>query len=84
MNFRKLTLRALDEWRLFFAAVLFCAAAGIASSAQTFTTVVTFNGTDGSGAYAASVQGFDGNFYATTKGGGSGSTLSSASTVRAS
>jgi uncharacterized repeat protein (TIGR03803 family) len=71
MNFRKLTLRALDGWRLFFAAVLFCAAAGIASSAQTFTTVVTFNGTDGSGAYAAPVQGFDGNFYATTKGGGS-------------
>ena len=49
---------------------LFCAATAIASPAQTFTTLVNFDGTDGSNAIANLVQGTDGNFYGTTQAGG--------------
>ena len=47
-------------------------ALGQASPATTtFTTLATFNGTDGqSPVYVGLVQGLDGNFYGTTKGGG--------------
>jgi uncharacterized repeat protein (TIGR03803 family) len=56
-------------WRVGFAFILFAATA-IASSAQTFTTLVSFDGTDGSGPYSGLVQGTDGNFHATTFYGG--------------
>jgi uncharacterized repeat protein (TIGR03803 family) len=50
---------------------VFCVAAAIATSAQTFKTLATFDGTNGGGAGRGSlVQGFDGNFYGTTRGGG--------------
>jgi uncharacterized repeat protein (TIGR03803 family) len=43
----------------------------VASRAQTFTTLVNFDGTDGQGPmYVMLLQGFDGNFYGTTAGGG--------------
>jgi len=42
----------------------------IASSAQTLTTLASFNGSDGSGPSAALIQGPDGKFYGTTSGGG--------------
>jgi hypothetical protein len=42
----------------------------IFSSAQTFTTLVEFNGSDGASPVGALVQGADGNFYGTTNGGG--------------
>jgi uncharacterized repeat protein (TIGR03803 family) len=51
--------------------VVFCLASGVASSAQTFSTVASFDGTDG--AYPADgslVQGANGNFYGTTGSGG--------------
>ena len=48
----------------------FCIAAVIASPAQTFTTLASFNGTNGASSYAGLVQGTNGNFYGTTLGGG--------------
>ncbi len=55
--------------------VLFCLSAVIASPAQSifFTTLASFNGTDGSQPYVMSlVQGTDGSFYGTTQWGGTG------------
>lgn len=42
------------------------AATGIASQAQTFTNLVTFDVTNGAYPSSALVQGLDGNFYGTT------------------
>jgi hypothetical protein len=47
----------------------FCVASAIASPAQTFTTLVRFDGTNGDDA-SALVQGTDGNFYGTAQAGG--------------
>src|SRR5579863_1942287 len=60
----------LDHWKEICALILFCAATAIASSAQTFTTLVTFDVTDGSNPSGSLIQGTDGNFYGTTPGGG--------------
>jgi uncharacterized repeat protein (TIGR03803 family) len=49
---------------------MFCIATAIASQAQTFTTLVNFDFTDGSGPNSDLVQGTDGNFYGTTLLGG--------------
>jgi uncharacterized repeat protein (TIGR03803 family) len=53
-----------------FAVLLFGAVMAIASQAQTFTTLLNFDGTNGSDSVAALVQGTDGNFYGTTLVGG--------------
>ena len=45
-------------------------AAAIAAPAQSFKTVVNFNGTNGASPYAPPVQGTNGNFYGTTEFGG--------------
>lgn len=45
-------------------------ATAIAAPAQTFTTVHSFTGTDGSGPEGTLIQGLDGNFYGTTTQGG--------------
>jgi uncharacterized repeat protein (TIGR03803 family) len=47
-----------------------CAAA-MSAPAQTFTTLASFNGTNGRSPVAALAQGTDGNFYGTTADGGS-------------
>ncbi len=46
--------------------LLLCAMAAIASPAQTFTSLVSFDGPNGGNPYAALIQGTDGNFYGTT------------------
>ncbi len=46
----------------------FCIAAAIASPAQTFTTLVSFDGTNGAYPSAGLAQGPNGNFYGTTLG----------------
>ncbi|HXM64628.1 MAG TPA: choice-of-anchor tandem repeat GloVer-containing protein [Terriglobales bacterium] len=64
-------MRQPNGWKN--AAILFalCAMMTIAASAQTFTTLASFDITDGSSPYFAPlVQGTDGNFYGTTQFGG--------------
>jgi len=58
-----------------------CAAMAIASSAQNFTKLVSFNGTDGANPYAGVIQATDGNFYGTTYAGGAGNCSGGCGTV---
>ncbi|MGA9966340.1 MAG: choice-of-anchor tandem repeat GloVer-containing protein [Terriglobales bacterium] len=61
----------LSLWRTISLVCLSCTVGAIASPAQTFKTLVSFNGTDGANpVYGSLVQGFDGNFYGTTASGG--------------
>jgi uncharacterized repeat protein (TIGR03803 family) len=67
-------MRKLSGWKN--AAVMFAmyVMTVTAAGAQTFTTLATFDGSNGSGPYFASlVQGVDGDFYGTTAFGGSAS-----------
>jgi len=57
-------------WRWVWAVVVVCAAMSTTARAQTFTTLVNFDVTDGSFSQAALMQGVDGNFYGTTYYGG--------------
>ena len=66
---RQLASRRL--YRTICLAFVFCAAAGNVSSAQTFTTLVSFNGPNGSTPSASLIQGVDGSLYGTTYSGGS-------------
>lgn len=61
----------LRWWRTACAVALLCAATRVSVSAQTFTTLVNFNGGNGSTPYLMSLcQGTDGNLYGTTETGG--------------
>ena len=62
----------LDHWKQICAVILFCATTATVSPAQvTLTTLVTFDGADGSTPdYMVLTQGADGNFYGTTYEGG--------------
>jgi uncharacterized repeat protein (TIGR03803 family) len=48
----------------------FWVATALVSPAQTFTTILKFDGTNGDGPYGSLVQGTDGNFYGITQAGG--------------
>jgi uncharacterized repeat protein (TIGR03803 family) len=63
----------LRGWKSACAVSLFCAIAAIASPAQTFTTLLNFDGSNGAAPLVSLVQGLDGDFYGDTIGGGSGS-----------
>jgi uncharacterized repeat protein (TIGR03803 family) len=62
----------LSSWRKASAVFLLCAATAIVAPAQTFNTLVSFDGTDGGNPYAGLLQGTNGNFYGTTARGGTG------------
>lgn len=59
----------LSSWKTISFLCVFCALAAIGSPAQTFESLLSFNGTDGN-IPSVVVQGFDGNFYGTTNLGG--------------
>lgn len=63
----------LNSKKTVYALLLLCITVAIPSAAQTFTTLVNFDGSNGSNPFAGLVQGFDGNFYGTTYYGGADS-----------
>jgi uncharacterized repeat protein (TIGR03803 family) len=66
-------MNKLSLWKTIGVVGVFCAAAVIASPAQTFTTLLSFNLTDDGAGASTLVQGLDGNFYGTTTAGGADS-----------
>jgi uncharacterized repeat protein (TIGR03803 family) len=64
------TLGKLNWGKRAYAVLVLCAATAIALPAQTFTTLVSFDGTNGQDSRAALVQATNGDFYGTTLEGG--------------
>ncbi len=57
-------------WKRAYCVFLLCAATRIASPAQTFTTLASFDGNNGGQPVSSVVQGTNGSFYGTTASGG--------------
>jgi len=71
MKTKRLSVNKFSGWKNVCAVFLLCAATAIASSAQTFNTLVDFDNTNGAHPFAVTlIQGTDGNLYGTTFGGG--------------
>jgi uncharacterized repeat protein (TIGR03803 family) len=62
----------LSGWKRVYALFMLCAVTAIASPAQTFTTLLSFDGSNGSNPqpYGSLVQGLDGKFYGIAQDGG--------------
>jgi len=60
----------LNGWKKACALLSLCAATAIGSSAQTFTTLLSFDYTNGAYPSGSLIQGFNGNLYGTTGEGG--------------
>jgi uncharacterized repeat protein (TIGR03803 family) len=63
-------MREPNLWQATCLVCVFCAVVAIGSPAQTFKTLVSFNGADGKFPNGILVQGRDGNYYGTTSFGG--------------
>jgi uncharacterized repeat protein (TIGR03803 family) len=63
-------MNSISGWKTACLTALFYAATAISSHAQIFSTLASFNNTNGSFSQSPLVQGFDGNLYGTTDDGG--------------
>jgi len=72
-SMRRLVLRRCNtRRRLFYCLALFliCVATSFTANAQTFTNLISFNGTNGAGPTGTLIQGTDGRIYGVSGGGG--------------
>jgi uncharacterized repeat protein (TIGR03803 family) len=61
----------LNGWKMVCAVCAFCVVTAITNSAQTFTSLMSFDQANGEWPQSSLVQGPNGKFYGTTTGGGS-------------
>jgi len=73
-------MRKLELGKIACIVAVFCVAAAVASSGQTFTTLVKFNGTPQPANPEQLVAGIDGNIYGVTQAGGTNGTSSTGGT----
>ncbi len=74
-------MQKLRLGKVAFIVAVFCVAAAVAASAQTFTTLVKFNGTPQPANPTQLVAGVDGNIYGVTQAGGTNGTSSTGGTL---
>jgi uncharacterized repeat protein (TIGR03803 family) len=70
MKIDKIRLSEPGLWKIACAVAWFFAVTALSLSAQTFTSLVNFENTNGNGPNSPLIQGFDGDFYGATSGGG--------------